>query len=85
MRAIIALAALLAGLALLGSAQAADYEIHIDNFAFDPDEVTIVAGDSVTWVNDDDGAHADPTQPHHPLPISGTPISPSASISTLLA
>jgi len=58
MRAIIALAALLAGLALLGSAQAADYEIHIDNFAFDPDEVTIVAGDSVTWVNDDDGAHA---------------------------
>ena len=58
MRAIIALAALLAGLALLGSAQAADYEIHIDNFAFDPNEVTIVAGDSVTWVNDDDGAHA---------------------------
>ena len=58
MRAIIALAALLAGLALLGSAQAADYEIHIDNFAFDPDEVTIVAGDSVTWVNDDDSAHA---------------------------
>ena len=58
MRAIIALAALLAGLALLGSAQAADYEIHIDNFAFDPNEVTIVAGDSVTWVNDDDSAHA---------------------------
>jgi len=58
MRAIIALAALLAGLALLGSAQATDYEIHINNFAFDPDEVTIVTGDSVTWVNDDDGAHA---------------------------
>ena len=58
MRAIIALAALLAGLTLLGSAQAADYEIHINNFAFDPDEVTIVTGDSVTWVNDDDGAHA---------------------------
>ncbi|MAH17105.1 MAG: hypothetical protein CL960_01210 [Euryarchaeota archaeon] len=57
MRAIIALAALLAGLALLGSAQAADYEIHINNFAFDPDEVTIVAGDSVTWYNVDSSSH----------------------------
>ncbi|MEO2237118.1 MAG: plastocyanin/azurin family copper-binding protein [Candidatus Poseidoniia archaeon] len=57
MRAIIALAALLAGMALLGSAQADDYEIHIDDFAFNPNEITIVAGDSVTWYNNDSASH----------------------------
>ena len=57
MRAIIALTALFAGLALLGSAQADEYAITIDNFAFSPDEITIVAGDSVVWTNNDNGAH----------------------------
>ena len=37
MRAIIALAALLAGLALLAPAQAEDSEVTIEGFAFDPD------------------------------------------------
>ncbi len=57
MRAIIAFASLLAGMALLGSAQADDYEIHIDDFAFNPNEITIVAGDSVTWYNNDSTSH----------------------------
>jgi len=57
MRAIIALAALLAGLALLGSAQAEEYEIRIDNFAFDPNNITIALGDTVTWTNYDSSKH----------------------------
>ena len=57
MRAIIALTALLAGLALLGSAQAEEYEIRIDNFAFDPNNITIALGDTVTWTNYDSSKH----------------------------
>ena len=57
MRAIIALAALLAGLALLGSAQAEEYEIRIDNSAFDPNDITIALGDTVTWTNYDSSKH----------------------------
>ena len=57
MRAIIALAALLAGLALLGSAQAEEYEIRIDNSAFDPNNITIALGDTVTWTNYDSSKH----------------------------
>jgi len=57
MRAIIALAALLAGLALLGSAQAEEYEIRIDNSAFDPNDITIALGDTVTWTNYDSFKH----------------------------
>jgi plastocyanin len=33
-------------------------EIHIDNFAFTPAEVTISPGTTVTWVNRDDIPHA---------------------------
>jgi amicyanin len=31
--------------------------VHIDNFAFSPAEITITAGETVTWVNRDDIPH----------------------------
>jgi len=45
-----------------GTAQAADsnappVQIRIDNFTFEPAEVTIPAGTKVTWVNHDDVPH----------------------------
>jgi plastocyanin len=39
------------------SAQAADMEVKIDNFAFAPQRVTVKAGTTVTWINDDDIPH----------------------------
>ena len=39
------------------SAQAADMEVKIDNFAFAPQRVTVKAGATVTWTNDDDIPH----------------------------
>ena len=38
-------------------ARAADYTIHIDNFAFTPAALTIKSGDKVTWKNGDDIPH----------------------------
>lgn len=38
-------------------AQTAEAEIHIDNFAFVPAELTIAAGTKVTWTNRDDIPH----------------------------
>ncbi len=32
--------------------------VHIDNFTFSPQELTISRGGTVTWVNDDDIPHA---------------------------
>ena len=32
-------------------------EINIQNFAFTPNEITIKAGDTVTWINNDDAPH----------------------------
>ena len=32
-------------------------KVSIDNFAFDPKELVVTAGDTVTWVNTDDVAH----------------------------
>ncbi len=32
--------------------------VHIDNFTFSPQEITIPRGGTVTWVNDDDIPHA---------------------------
>ncbi|MDP7256330.1 MAG: plastocyanin/azurin family copper-binding protein [Candidatus Poseidoniia archaeon] len=57
MRTYLTLAILFAGMAMLGSAQAYNYEIHIDNFEFTPDNITIVAGNSVTWYNGDSASH----------------------------
>jgi plastocyanin len=39
------------------STQAADIEVNIDNFAFAPQRVTMKAGTTVTWINDDDVPH----------------------------
>jgi plastocyanin len=35
----------------------AEQKIHIDNFTFDPAEVTVAVGTKVTWVNRDDVPH----------------------------
>jgi plastocyanin len=39
------------------SAQAAEMEVRIDNFAFAPQRMTVKAGTTVTWINDDDIPH----------------------------
>jgi plastocyanin len=39
------------------AAQAADIEVSIDNFVFNPQTVTVKAGDTVSWVNHDDIPH----------------------------
>jgi plastocyanin len=36
---------------------AADIEVKIDNFTFNPQQITVNAGDTVTWVNHDDIPH----------------------------
>jgi plastocyanin len=53
------LAAGLVFVALLavGSAKAANVEVTIDNFTFKPQQVTVKAGDTVTWINHDDIPH----------------------------
>jgi plastocyanin len=39
------------------SAQAADAEVQIDQFAFAPQRVTVKVGTTVTWINHDDIPH----------------------------
>lgn len=41
-----------------GHAAAGDARVSIANFAFVPQEVTIVRGDAVAWSNDDGSPHA---------------------------
>jgi plastocyanin len=59
-----ALAATAAVLAMLAAvaASAADIKVGIDNFTFNPQVVTVKAGDTVVWTNRDDIPHtvADP-------------------------
>jgi plastocyanin len=50
---VIAAAALLPA----GSARAEDAEVHIDNFVFEPAELTVKVGTTVTWTNRDDIPH----------------------------
>ncbi|HYZ44612.1 MAG TPA: cupredoxin family copper-binding protein [Xanthobacteraceae bacterium] len=38
-------------------APAADAEIEIDQFAFVPQRITMKAGTTVTWINEDDAPH----------------------------
>jgi plastocyanin len=38
-------------------AQAADIQVTIDNFSFTPQQITVKAGDTVTWANHDDIPH----------------------------
>lgn len=47
----------LTGLAVCGDAKAANVEVTIDNFTFKPQQVTVKAGDTITWVNHDDIPH----------------------------
>jgi plastocyanin len=39
------------------AALAADMEVKIDNFTFNPERVTVKAGTTVTWINEDDIPH----------------------------
>jgi plastocyanin len=39
------------------SAQAADTEVKIDQYVFAPQRITVKAGTTVTWTNDDDVPH----------------------------
>ena len=39
------------------SVQAADTEVNIDQFAFHPQRITVRAGTTVTWTNEDDVPH----------------------------
>jgi plastocyanin len=39
------------------AARAADQEVKIDNFTFAPQRVTVKAGTTVTWINEDDIPH----------------------------
>jgi plastocyanin len=54
----LSLAALAAFLALAGAARAEDTVIQIENFTFNPPEVTIKPGTTVTWKNADDIPHS---------------------------
>ena len=38
-------------------AHAADIEVKIDNFTFNPQQVAVKTGDTVTWINHDDIPH----------------------------
>jgi amicyanin len=51
-------AAMLALALHAGTAHAADTEVKIDNFTFNPPRVTVKAGTTVTWENEDDIPHA---------------------------
>jgi plastocyanin len=53
----VALAASVAASALLGSSALADTNIVLDQFSFSPQRVTVKAGTTVTWTNDDDIPH----------------------------
>jgi plastocyanin len=50
----------MAGLVAVASASpiwAATIEVKIDNFIFNPQQITVMAGDTVTWSNGDDIPH----------------------------
>ncbi len=44
-------------MAVTSPAQAATVEVKIDNFVFNPQQITVKAGDTVTWINHDDIPH----------------------------
>jgi amicyanin len=46
-----------AGVFPIASVQAAGAEVQIDQFTFAPQQVTVKAGTTVTWINDDDVPH----------------------------
>jgi len=46
-----------AAVATIGTARAETIEVKIDNFTFNPKQITVHPGDTVTWVNHDDIPH----------------------------
>jgi plastocyanin len=54
---VLALGATVILVAAANPARAANIEVKIDNFVFNPKQVTVRAGDTVTWVNHDDIPH----------------------------
>ncbi len=57
-RAATALAVAIATISLSAvAARAADLEVKIDNFTFTPQRLTVKAGTTVTWTNEDDIPH----------------------------
>jgi plastocyanin len=50
-------AAMAATFLLVTAAQAAELEVKIDNFTFGPELLTVKAGTTVTWINEDDIPH----------------------------
>jgi plastocyanin len=52
-----ALAVAIIAAALPAAALAADTEVKIDNFTFSPQRLTVKAGTTVTWINEDDIPH----------------------------
>ena len=57
LRALAALIALMALVVMNGNANAADAQVKIANFTFEPPVLTVKVGTTVTWVNDDDIPH----------------------------
>jgi plastocyanin len=60
MRRLFAVALLAAAVAAAGfapSARAEDVTVKIDNFSFAPEQLTVKAGTTVTWINEDDIPH----------------------------
>jgi plastocyanin len=51
-----AMVLLVAG-AIAGPARAETVEVKIDNFTYNPQQITVKAGTTVTWVNHDDIPH----------------------------
>jgi plastocyanin len=41
----------------VGAARAEDVAVHIDNFIFEPAQLTVTVGQTVTWTNRDDIPH----------------------------
>ena len=46
-----------AALVPAGAARAEDVAVHIDNFVFEPAQLTVKVGQTVTWTNRDDIPH----------------------------
>ena len=52
-----AIAGIMADALAASPARAADTEVKIDNFTFNPQEITVKAGTTVVWLNHDDIPH----------------------------
>jgi amicyanin len=55
--ALLSAASIVAALGCVAPAFGADLEVKIDNFTFNPQTITVKAGTTVTWTNEDDIPH----------------------------